>query len=111
MLHLQHEVASRFAVPFETLVLPKRGSCSGSLTITRAADIQDQEMISMLHLFNIGSHQSPAERSTSAKPAPAVGMTVEVKQDDDKLIFQATLPGFAKDDIKVPFSPSLLGRA
>ena len=56
-----------------------------------------------------GKHQRPAEPANRAKPAPAVGMTVEVKEDKNKLTFQASLPGFAKKDIKVLFTPFYFG--
>ena len=45
-----------------------------------------------------------ASQRSSAPAAAPLGLSVEVKEDHNSLTFLASLPGFAKDDIKVNFS-------
>lgn len=83
-------------IPLEDIVFSR----SALRNTSRMMREMDEEMTSMLQCLK-GKHQRPAEPANRAKPAPAVGMTVEVKEDKNKLTFQASLPGFAKKDIKV----------
>ena len=62
--------------------------------------VQDDEVSSMLQLFNMGM-QRPAHFIAPALNTPPMGMTVEVKEDNRSLTFLAALPGFSRDDIKV----------